>query len=196
MRVSETIVLELQEGRAVVSTANLCRIVEMPSGRVVGELSDVDDTGSEVTSDLRYKEYRPWKIAVDYTLFALLEKQGIPLSDVAVQPIPKKHCPWCGATRSTSTKKKRTYLCGSFSRPERHKTFIWWRMQAQEQGQDCQAGELQRLRIMVEKSNLLKRILVEAGISVDNPDFWWLLDGRPDDTQFTTVPPAKFAASA
>ena len=49
---------------------------------------------------------------------------------------------------------------------------------------------------MTQKSELLRKLLVDAGVSVDNPDYWWLIDGRPDDAQFTTMPEAKFAETA
>jgi hypothetical protein len=65
-----------------------------------------------------------------------------------------------------------------------------------EQTKECLAGELERLRIMAEKSAILRNVLVGAGVSIDNPNYWWIIDGRPDDSQFTTVPRAKYAASA
>jgi hypothetical protein len=65
MHISETIVLELKDGRATVSTADLMQIIEMPSARVVGELAEMEETCIEVTSDNERKEYGPWRIAVE-----------------------------------------------------------------------------------------------------------------------------------
>ena len=97
MHVSETIVLELKDGRATVSTADLMQIIEMPSARVVGELAEMEETSIEVTSDNERKEYGPWRIAVDYHLLSILEGSNVRLLDLAVPPIPKCHCPNCGA---------------------------------------------------------------------------------------------------
>lgn len=191
MHVSETIVLELKDGRATVSTADLMRIIEMPSGRVVGELAETDETSREVTSDHERKEFGPWRIAVDYHLLSTLEGSKVTLADLAVPPIPKGHCFHCGAW-GYKKKGNRKYNCGTVSKKDKRLGF--WR--TGKQTNECLTGELERLHIMTQKSELLRSVLVGAGVSIDNPDYWWLIDGRLDDSQFTTMPPAKYAAGA
>jgi hypothetical protein len=191
MRVSETIVLELQDNRATVSTADLMRIVEMPSGRVVGELADTEETCFEVTSNGQRKRFGSWRIAVDYRLVSILDHSTVSLADLAVPPIAKGHCPACGAW-GHKEKGKRKYNCGTVSKKD--KRLGYW--QRGEQTNECLRGQLERLHVMTQKSELLRSILIGAGVSVDNPDYWWLIDGRPDYTQFTTMPESKYAESA
>ncbi|WP_428305665.1 hypothetical protein [Lacipirellula sp.] len=191
MQVSETIVLELKDGLATVSTADLMRIIEMPSGRVVGDLAEMEETSMEVTSDDDRKRFGPWRIAVDYHLLSILERSQVTLHELAVPPIPKGHCHYCGAW-GHKEKGKRKYSCGTISK--RDKKLGYWRKG--EQTIECRTGELERLHIMVQKSELLRKVLTDAGVVIDNPEYWWLIDGRPDDSQFTTMPHGRYAESA
>ena len=65
------------------------RIIEMPSGRVVGDLAEMDETSMEVTSDGDRNRFGPWRIAVDHQLLSILESSQVSLHEPAVPPIPK-----------------------------------------------------------------------------------------------------------
>lgn len=173
MFVEETELLELRPGSVVISTENLYRIIELPKGKIVGELACLDEASLHAHGNFDVKAYAPWRVAVDYELIGILEQQGVSLFDIAVPPIPKGHCRACGAMLCRRTKKTKRFTCESVLRKDKDG---WWTREVQTL--ECKAGELQRERIMAEKSEKLRQILITAGATI-NPDEWWLLDGRP-----------------
>lgn len=187
MQVTETTLLELRNGKAVLSTENLYRIIELPSGKVVGELADLDDAAFESSSDLDIETGEsPFRVGVDYRLLEILESSGHNLMDIVVRPIAVSECFGCGSPAVSGTKRTRLFACGTKGRQDAKKSSSWefppfWPV---EYTKECRNAEAALIRAIGEKSSLLKRLLIEAGETLIGPDYWWLVDSRDAGDQF------------
>jgi hypothetical protein len=61
---------------------------------------------------------------------------------------------------------------------------------------ECRTGELERLHTIAAKSDLLRKVLLQAGVDIEADRYGWLIDDRPGNDQFVTVEPSRYAASA
>ncbi|MBL9164431.1 MAG: hypothetical protein JNL18_17015 [Planctomycetaceae bacterium] len=179
MRSSEIKLLSLGEGHAVASTHDRFRIIKMPGEQIVGELADPMVAIGQVTRD-GYGLHGAWKIAMSYELCRIVEAKSIALNDIAIQPIGKGCCPWCGA-HGLEYDDPTEFECGTFLEAG------WDQAGYSEdfaRSYECEESERCRHEEMVSKSAVLRELLADAGIKVENAGDLWLLDGRPSGGQF------------
>lgn len=181
---SQIKVLSVEDCRATVSTDGLYRIVKMPDEIIVGELTYEMKSAFQTTRD-GYGVHGAWRIAMSYDLCRIAEQKGIYLNDIAIEPIGKDCCPWCGA-HGLEDECPTEYECGTFLDAGWGKAGYSESLVREE---DCVAGERLRHEVMVAKSAALRKLLVDAGEDV-NADKIWLFDGRPFGRQFLTSPRA------
>src|SRR5690349_20259353 len=94
----ETTLLELRADSAVVSTEGLMRLLELPTGRIAGELLNIHEGSADYTSyGERPNDDAPWLVAVDYSLLHMLAEQGVDLMSLVVEPTPQTRCCRCGS---------------------------------------------------------------------------------------------------
>jgi len=188
MFVEETPVLSFGEGTATVSTVDLFRIIEFPSGNTVGELACVDEAYFHSTKRYdRPMPTSPWKVAIEYWLLNALKAQGVPLLDVVIPPFAANQCNRCGSLETSWTPKMCRWGCDSVGKPvlPNRKDRVFY--QTGEQPAECQERERAWQKIMAAKSEVLRQVFDRAGIDPE-PNGWWLVDGRPDDSQFVSLP--------
>lgn len=174
----EVALLAIEDGRAIVSTNDLYRLVKMPDEIIVGELANWMEAVEQTTKD-GDGVHGAWRIAVSYELCRIVEQKGVCLNDVAIQPIGKDCCPWCSA-HGLQNEAPTEYECGTFLDAG------WDEAGYSEnllRADECEEGERRRHQVMVEKSATLRQLLIDAGEDV-YADKIWIFDGRPAGVQF------------
>lgn len=178
MNHSEVTLIAIEDGRAIVSTDELYRVVKMPDERIVGELMHWMKAVPEVTKDGN-GVHGAWRIALSYELCRIVEQKGVCLNDIAIQPIGKDCCLWCGA-HGLENESPTEYECGTF-------LDAGWSQSGYSENlvrtEECEEGERRRHQMMVEKSATLRQLLIDAGEDL-SADKIWLFDGRPAGGQF------------
>lgn len=178
MNHSEVTLIAIEDGRVIVSTDEHYRVVKMPDERIVGELMHWMKAVPQVTKD-GYGVHGAWRIAMSYELCRIVEQKGVCLNDIAIQPIGRDCCPWCGA-HGLGNESPTEYECGTF-------LDAGWSQSGYSENlvrtQECEEGERRRHEMMVDKSAALRTLLIDAGEDV-YADKIWIFDGRPAGVQF------------